>query len=504
MAAVFAVSTFFPPTARADDAASLLAKHKAFVGWQYGDGTFHYLRETGAIAKTSGGPGDLDATFTTVRANTVYRTTKTTTASGITVGEGFTGNAFWQTDANGFIRPFIGDAQKARVSQQLVFTEATTAFDGTLQGTATVSGTDVSIVRISPASGLPIDLYVDAATGAYKRVVFDPDGAFRATVDILSYIDGPGGKKFIGSYKTPGSEYTTTIKTIEAPSSIDTALFVPPRPTAFWSFDSRNAPMPIIYDWYRNQRIYFHAKVNGVDGKFILDTGDGTGIVLTQDFADKLKLTESKAGTATGVGGAVAIKALRVDTIAIGGNTLHNVMVTTQPGHLDADGLMGLDLLAGVVAHLDLDAQTLTLYDPATADLATLAAGGLPLTVDTDNGVPAVPMVIDGRIPVRAMLDTGNPMFVLFGPDLIYKDHLVMRRTGAILPGIGGYEFVECGAVNEIAIGPIKYTGAPACQSKSFDGHTILVGLDFLRHFGYWFDYPQSQIIMTTRKSNDP
>jgi Aspartyl protease len=492
-----------PVAAQTGDAASLLAKHKAFVGWQFGDGTFHYLRQTGVIAKSDGTTGDLDATFTTVRANTVYRTTRTTTATGLSTDSGFTGNIFWQTDANGFIRPVIGDAQKYQVSRELVYTEGTTAFDGTLHGSATVNGVAVSIVRIAPSAALPIDLYVDPATGAYKRIVFDPDGAFRTTVDILTYIDGPSGKKFIGSFKVPNSGYTTTLKTIEAPASIDVALFAPPHPTATWSFDPTNAPVPITYDWYRTHRIYFHAKVNGVEGYFILDTGAGIGIALTQMFADKLKLKEIKSGYAVGVGGSVSAKTARVDSIEVGGNTLKNVAISAQPVQLDADGLMGLDLLEGVVAHLDLDARTLTLYDPASADLTTLAAGGLPLVVDMNNGIPAVPMLVDGRIPVRAELDTGVPYYALFGPDLIYKDHLVMMQHATIVRGIGGYEFVECGSVSEIELGPVKYASAPACESKSFDGHTILVGLDFLRHFDFWFDYPQSQIVLSPRTTSE-
>lgn len=492
-----------PIAARADDAASLLAKHRAFVGWQYGDGTFHFLRLTGQTTKSQGATAQTYSTFTVIRANTVYRSTVIQKATGFAADQGYTGNVFWATDENGFIHPIIGDAEKAQISTALVFNEATPELAGKLEGSATVNGTPVSIVRVTPANALPIDLYIDPTSGAYKRYVIDPEGAYRSTVDVLSYIDGPGGKKFIGSYKVPDSDYTTTYEKIEAPASIDTHLFAPPHPTASWTFDPANTPVPISYDWYRTHRIYFHAKVNGVDGKFILDTGAGIGIALTQSFADKLKLKQLNTGTAYGIGGSVVTKTAKLDTFALGGSTLHDVVVSYEDVKLDADGVVGYDLLAAAIAHLDLDGQTLTLYDPATTDLSKLVGSGISLTVGMDAGVPMVPMEIDGRIPVNARLDTGNPMYVLFGPDLIYKDHLVMMRHGAIMPGMGGYEFVECGEVSEISMGPVKYAGAPACQSKSFDGHTVLVGLDFLRHFNFWFDYPQSQLVLLPRKTSE-
>jgi predicted aspartyl protease len=501
---LFAATAVFPAPVSADDAAALLAKHRAFVGWQFGDGTFIRLRETGEITHIVDGKPKASSTFTVIRANAVYRRTAIDTETGFATDTGYTGNVFWQTDQNGFIGLVIGDAMKATIAQQLVVTEATTGFDGTFQGNATVNGAPVSIVRISPASALPIDLYIDPSTGAYKRYIIDPDGAYRSTVDILSYIDGPGGKKFIGSSKFPESEYTGTVKTIEIPASVGPQDFAPPRPTASWSFDPSHAPIPIDYNWYRNHRIYFHARVNGVDGKFILDTGAGIGIALTQSFADQLHLKQLNTTTAHGVGGAVATKTAKIDTLELGGSTLHNVVVSYQDIKLDADGLMGYDLLAAAIAHVDLDAQTLTLYDPATTDFSELVTAGIPLTIGMNGGIPMVPMAVDGRIPVRAELDTGNPMYVLFGPDLVYKDHLTMMRHGALMGGVGGYEFVECGAISDISMGPVKYASAPACLSKSFDGHTVLVGLDFLRHFNFWLDYPNSQLVLVPRTSSSP
>ena len=216
--------------------------------------------------------------------------------------------------------------------------------------------------------------------------------------------------------------------------------------------------MPISYDWYYDVLHRHHREgLRASTGSSSSTPAAGIGIAFTQSFTDKLKLKQLNGDAASGVGGSVKTKTAKLDTFALGASTLHNVLVSSEDINLDADGLIGFDLLAGAIAHLDLDAGNLTLYDPTTSDLSKLVTSGIPLTVGMNRGIPMVPMQIDGRIPVNAMLDTGNPMYVLFGPDLIYKDHLVMMRHGAIMAGVGGYEFVECGAVGEISMGPVKY-----------------------------------------------
>lgn len=493
-AAGFLCSAALPATS--DDAAALLEKHRAFVGWEFGDPAFHYVRISGDEEKTANGKPETFAHFTTIRANTVFRTTAQDAKTQFNSDYGYTGRVFWSTDQNGFIRPIIGDAEKAAVSREIVFNEGTAMLPGTFERTEPIDNVQTPVVRVQPQNADAIDLYIDPSTGAYKRFVIDPDGPYQSTFDILSYRDTPNGKKIIGVYKQLATGYTITVANVEFPNSIDPQEFAPPKQTATWNFDPSHTPVPLSLDWYRNKRIYFNAKVNGVEGKFIFDTG-AAGIFFTQNFANKLKLKQLNVTTAHGVGGAIATKTALVDTIAIGGNTLSHVVVSYQDVAVDADGMMGFDLLGGTIANVDLDKNALTLYDPST-DLSTLAHG-IDTTVDLQRGIPTLPMKMDGRINVNASLDTGNPFFVLFSRDLIYRDHLTMYRHVAIARGLGGYELVECGTIDSLTMEPIHYTGVPACAGTSFTGHDILVGLDFLRHFNLWFDYPRAAMVFEPR-----
>jgi hypothetical protein len=95
--------TLCPAIASADDTASLLAKHKAFVGWQFGDGSINTLR----LERTyTDADGKVTQHATEARAGLAYRrdfhSTKDYEGDSST---GFTGKLFWTTSANGFTAP---------------------------------------------------------------------------------------------------------------------------------------------------------------------------------------------------------------------------------------------------------------------------------------------------------------------------------------------------------------------------------------------------------------
>jgi hypothetical protein len=145
------------------------------------------------------------------------------------------------------------------------------------------------------------------------------------------------------------------------------------------------------------------------------------------------------------------------------------------------DGLIGYDLFAGAVVNLDIYASTLTILDPNT-DLSNLT--GLPLLVDLSRGIPAIPMVLDKSIPVNAMLDTGNPGIVYFGPQFIRKHHL---KRG-------------CSVFDTLSIGPVVYSNQTACEWP-YDTEYALIGYDFIKHFDFVFDYPHGRMFMTRNKN---
>ena len=151
-----------------------------------------------------------------------------------------------------------------------------------------------SILRETPPRGKPFDLYVDPASGAYKRFVYDPEGE-ATTIDVDAYADVLPGKRVISAWHFEGSRYRHVDATIKANDPVTEGMLQPPAPRAKWTFGTQR---PIRLE-VTPDRIYVPATINGIPGKFILDTGSFS-IALTEKFANKVKPKEVSSATFSG------------------------------------------------------------------------------------------------------------------------------------------------------------------------------------------------------------
>jgi len=466
-------------------ATALLAKHRAYVGWSFGDGTFRTMRITGSVADEK---GEKSETFTLISSGLVYRNAHVYLKRGkITEQTGFTGNLFWKSDMNGFTTPVYGDYARFLASFTVLQQEGTTQLPAAFVEDRTLDGRAVGVIRVTLQNGDPIDCYVDRQTGAYVQATIDPGGSYETTIHVMSYRDVLPGKKMIESYRIDEAKSIVSYEKYEPNLRVSDDALHPPAATASWTFSNYD-PFPLTLT---RQRVLVDATVNGVKGRFILDTG-ASAIVLDEQFADRAKVTSLEgSGEAGTLYGPVKIRARRTETIGFGGATLHNALVFSEDFRardfwgLDRAGyagLIGYDLFAGAIVKLDVYHSKMTILDPAD-DLTNVT--GLPLLVDLSDGVPAIPMTLNKSIAVNAFLDTGNPGIIFYGPDLRVKHHL---------------KIWGCGNIDSLTIGPIEYVGQAACE-WGFAANDMLLGFDFLKHFDYVFDYPHGRIYMTPNKN---
>jgi predicted aspartyl protease len=467
-------------------ALALLAKHKAFVGWQFGDGTFNSMRITGDITNEK---GEKTTSFVFVSSGLVFNDAYTRhKRADVIEREGFTGNLFWETDYNGFTTPVYGDYAKFLASFTALKQEGTTELPASFVGTKIVGGKTTDAVRVTLSQGDPIDLYIDPTTGAYVQATIDPDGAYESTYHILSYKDVLPGKKMISSYTIGDDKDVHTYAKFEPNVRVTSDDLHPPPPTSSWTFGT-GATFPFVMT---HTRMLVDATINGTKGRFVLDTG-ADAIVLNDKFADRANaevLNRSDSGQM--LYGEVKTRLRKVQSITLGDATMHNVVAFSQD--LDKveygdihwqryDGLIGFDLFAGAIVRLNVYDSTMAIVDPAT-DLS--AEKGLPIIVDLSQGVPVVPMTLNKTMTVNAMLDTGNPGIIFFGPDLTSKLHFKVSNG--------------CASIDSLSIGPIVYADELACEF-GVAANYMLLGFDFLKHFDFVFDYPHGRMFLHPNKN---
>ncbi|MDQ6925071.1 MAG: hypothetical protein M3154_02390, partial [Candidatus Eremiobacteraeota bacterium] len=264
----FTVLTHRAPAA-AEDAAALMAKHAAYVGWHGGDGVVKTLRATGTVTRE----GKPRGAMLSLRYGVAYRDTFVS-EDGVRSDDGFTGSVSWTSNGNGFtVRP-VGNVVKSQYDMDALFGEytATAAFTPAFVKTEKVDGVECAILRLTSQVGFPLDVYVDPSTGAYRRAVVDADGAYELSVDGLAYslVDG---KRFISAWHFGKSKVRYAYTTITPNAPLVPDELRPPKQTATWTFG--DAPAQIEYVDYHGPRMYVELAFNGVKGKFMLDTGAG-------------------------------------------------------------------------------------------------------------------------------------------------------------------------------------------------------------------------------------
>lgn len=110
--------------------------------------------------------------------------------------------------------------------------------------------------------------------------------------------------------------------------------------------------------------LHINAKLNGIDGNFILDTGAGA-TVIDSKASEKFKLKSEKSdGIGVGAGGAQGLQAATNNSFVSGDFTKNNFSVYvmnldhvnkafTQLGIKEVDGVIGADLLQQNKAVID-------------------------------------------------------------------------------------------------------------------------------------------------------
>lgn len=504
-------SAVVPSSAGAADAArDALARHAAFVGRPDGTAlTYRYAPPANASPAPASPAASAEPSFgpaeqTTYRRGLAYH--EIDRSEGVSTESGSDGRAYWTSNENRYTVSVFEEARRRAITSNAVDAGA---FDDTTAVQArdaqTIDGTQYDVVRVTPQDGIPADVAVDRTTGAFAQVTYDPDDRYnRTVVRILGYTEIAPGVRVPTSYRY-GRTTTYTLLQGTARAVTDAELQRPAAPTAAWTFGNGN---PVHFDIERGtwagQAVVVHASINGKPGMFLFDSG-ASQVLLYRPYADRLGLTMLGKTAYTGVNGASrSARFARAASIEIGDNTLSNVVVAISPREPaergTVDGILGFDMLAGALVHVDLIKETMEFADPAQM-IASVPKNGYAFFVNLSDGTPEVRIKV-GSVSTRATFDTGNDYNIVLSDYLTKTSRVVgFVETTMYFTGVDGIsnEPASCLKVGEIAIGPFRYRNSLTCfgSERVFGRDGGLIGFDFLRHFDWTFDYSRSRLILT-------
>ncbi len=261
--------------------------------------------------------------------------------------------------------------------------------------------------------------------------------------------------------------------------------------------------------------------VNGIAGRFILDTGAEFSVVTPDAVRHfNLALDEWTATTMRGVGGVERRRNADPRSVTLGGVALHRrslardstLRVATLPSMVVAgrqiDGLLGRDFLSAFDLDLNFPARELTLYE--VRDCAgrflpwTEPHLSIPVENPTDSAME-VPVELDG-VPLHALLDTGAGRTLVAAPGMARLGLSLDRlRTdpSRVISGLGlhtvtvwQHKFATFKIGGETFPAP-RFPVTPIELTPFAD---LLLGADWLIGRRVWISYATNQLFVTQQE----
>lgn len=256
----------------------------------------------------------------------------------------------------------------------------------------------------------------------------------------------------------------------------------------------------------------------GINGKWVrLVVDSGAERTTISDAAAKrlgLPHDDRYVTKAVGIGGATTTTDVMVDRLVIGGVhfPVSRIAVGTfslqNDRGLDADGLLGADILLAFDLDIDVPGGTLSLYRrrlcPAVKppwQEASIEIQGVKALKDR----LLVPIDLDGASGM-AILDTGaegNVLGVNMARRIGLTDQDLIRDPPVRNQGTGGVSISRLHRFKRLRIGPVVEDGPEMVVLQSdFGVGDALIGESFLLGRRVWLSFPNRQIFVS-RRSNE-
>ena len=260
------------------------------------------------------------------------------------------------------------------------------------------------------------------------------------------------------------------------------------------------------FDFWNDRRVFLPARINGVAGEVMLDSGV-SGVVIDTAYARSLGLSSGRDLTAFGMAGSTSGSIAREDvTLELGSLTVRpgqvmllDLQAISQAMARPLNVLLGRDLFEAVVVELDFDNRRAGFHafrgfrPPENARATPLVRMGR---------LRSIPIAIEGRRPVQAVVDLGNGGAIDVSERYLRENGLLENRavaTTAVL-GVDGKSIRSALTLSRVAVGGFELTDMPAevapvwsNDQRGIDAPAY-VGIDLISRFRIATDYSRNRL----------
>lgn len=381
-------------------------------------------------------------------------------------------------------------------------------------GTEVRDGRTWAVVRLLPGTDV-YDAFIDPASGQLLgfRIVEDRRARFLKLGDWRT-VDGVR-MPFLReeTSDTPGEMTRVQVHSMELNKAIAEETLIRPQSRRVATFaGGATSTGPLTFDFFRGNRIYIPAKVNGHDVTVLLDSGAETS-VLDRAWADAHGIKSEGQVTAVGTGGQAQGAFAGDVSFEVGSLRLQNLNVATLDLSAIAKQLgaplpviLGAEVFKQLIVDIDFETKQIAFHDPKGFK-PPKGAVVVPVK-STSGGIRSVPVSIEGSPTVQVDFDIGNGSPFLVSPAYWQPQKLLEGRLNSkVMSGaVGGMREQPIATLKTLEFAGVTFREVPAVFQLA--GNTAIdsersvgnVGLPILSRFRMLTDYPNDRLYLVAHK----
>lgn len=234
----------------------------------------------------------------------------------------------------------------------------------------------------------------------------------------------------------------------------------PPPSTAVSTLASDSEDRWVPFDLTPGNQVRFTVEINGQRAVAILDTGVSASVV-SQRFARSMRMRVQPRGSASAIGGAVAIGWTPVRTIAFGGMARRGggMSVADLPAIATGDTtpvdlLIGHDLIDAYALDIDYDARRFRLLKSGRLPFRGISA---PLAIGIAQNVYVTQIALGGGRLAPMIVDTGDGSAITLSQDAFRAARVAgLQTTTTIAYGLAGPLVTDLAVVPSLSVGRLE------------------------------------------------